>query len=247
MTASSPRRSPASSATPLRRSCCATRGWDDFAHLFGGIWLPGCGGLEPSGEADVPADLRHRLLGVARRAPGRAGGLRPRDGAGQAAAGRAASAARLARRRDGRRRRRRQRLAARRAAGPAAGPARDRLRPAGDRARRGGARRADRRSSRAASSRACRPATSTSSRRSCTTGTTSARRRSCARSARPRQPDARLLLLDSVVPAGNEPDGAKWLDLLMLALFGGPRAKRGAVAGAARRHAASSRCASRTG
>jgi DNA-binding Lrp family transcriptional regulator len=34
-------------------------------------------------------------------------------------------------------------------------------------------------------------------------------------------PDARLLLLEAVVPAGNEPGGAKWLDLLMLALFAG--------------------------
>src|SRR5436190_2026355 len=33
--------------------------------------------------------------------------------------------------------------------------------------------------------------------------------------------DARVLIIDSVVPAGNEPDGAKWLDLLMLALFAG--------------------------
>jgi hypothetical protein len=31
----------------------------------------------------------------------------------------------------------------------------------------------------------------------------------------------RLLVLESVVQPGNEPDGAKWLDLLMLALFGG--------------------------
>jgi hypothetical protein len=34
-------------------------------------------------------------------------------------------------------------------------------------------------------------------------------------------PGARLLLLEAVVPAGNEPGGGKWLDLLMLALFGG--------------------------
>jgi hypothetical protein len=34
-------------------------------------------------------------------------------------------------------------------------------------------------------------------------------------------PDSRLLLLEAVVPDGNEPDGAKWLDLLMLALFAG--------------------------
>ncbi|HET8872996.1 MAG TPA: methyltransferase [Gaiellaceae bacterium] len=33
--------------------------------------------------------------------------------------------------------------------------------------------------------------------------------------------DARLLLLESIVPAGNEPDGTKWLDLLMLTLFHG--------------------------
>jgi O-methyltransferase domain len=31
----------------------------------------------------------------------------------------------------------------------------------------------------------------------------------------------RLLVLESVIQPGNEPDGAKWLDLLMLALFGG--------------------------
>lgn len=33
--------------------------------------------------------------------------------------------------------------------------------------------------------------------------------------------DAGLLVLDSVVQPGNDPDGAKWLDLLMLALFAG--------------------------
>ena len=35
------------------------------------------------------------------------------------------------------------------------------------------------------------------------------------------RPDARLLVLETVVPPGNEPHGAKWLDLLMLALFAG--------------------------
>ena len=35
------------------------------------------------------------------------------------------------------------------------------------------------------------------------------------------RPNARLLVIESVVPAGNEPDGAKWLDLLMLVLAGG--------------------------
>jgi hypothetical protein len=35
-------------------------------------------------------------------------------------------------------------------------------------------------------------------------------------------PDAaRLLVLESVIQPGNDPDGAKWLDLLMLALFAG--------------------------
>ena len=29
------------------------------------------------------------------------------------------------------------------------------------------------------------------------------------------------MILDGVIPPGNEPDGTKWLDLLMLALFGG--------------------------
>jgi hypothetical protein len=31
----------------------------------------------------------------------------------------------------------------------------------------------------------------------------------------------RLVVLDSVIEPGNEPDGAKWLDLLMLVLAGG--------------------------
>jgi hypothetical protein len=34
-------------------------------------------------------------------------------------------------------------------------------------------------------------------------------------------PGARLVLLESVIQPGNEPEGAKWLDLLMLALFRG--------------------------
>jgi len=34
-------------------------------------------------------------------------------------------------------------------------------------------------------------------------------------------PDARLLIVDGVVESGNEPDGTKWLDLLMLALLDG--------------------------
>jgi hypothetical protein len=35
------------------------------------------------------------------------------------------------------------------------------------------------------------------------------------------KPDSRLILLEAVVPEGNEPGGGKWLDLLMLALFEG--------------------------
>ena len=46
--------------------------------------------------------------------------------------------------------------------------------------------------------------------------------------------DSRLLILDAVVPDGNEPAGAKWLDLLMLTLFGpvrqGGAASRSALA-----------------
>ena len=34
-------------------------------------------------------------------------------------------------------------------------------------------------------------------------------------------PDSRLILLEAVVPPGNEPGSGKWLDLLMLALFEG--------------------------
>jgi hypothetical protein len=33
--------------------------------------------------------------------------------------------------------------------------------------------------------------------------------------------DARLLVVDSVIPTGNDPHGGKWLDLLMLTLFAG--------------------------
>ena len=32
---------------------------------------------------------------------------------------------------------------------------------------------------------------------------------------------ARLVILDAVIPPGNEPDGSKWLDLLMLVIAGG--------------------------
>jgi hypothetical protein len=35
------------------------------------------------------------------------------------------------------------------------------------------------------------------------------------------RPDGRLLVIDAVVGPGNDPHGAKWLDLLMLALSGG--------------------------
>jgi hypothetical protein len=34
-------------------------------------------------------------------------------------------------------------------------------------------------------------------------------------------PEARLLVLDAVIPPGNEPHGSKWLDVLMLALLSG--------------------------
>ena len=34
-------------------------------------------------------------------------------------------------------------------------------------------------------------------------------------------PKAAVLVLDAVIPEGNDPNGAKWLDLLMLVLAGG--------------------------
>jgi SAM-dependent methyltransferase len=34
-------------------------------------------------------------------------------------------------------------------------------------------------------------------------------------------PEARLLVIETILPDGNEPNGAKWLDLLMLVLFAG--------------------------
>ena len=57
--------------------------------------------------------------------------------------------------------------------------------------------------------------------------------------------NARLLILDNVLTEGNEPDGAKWLDLLMLTLAGG-RERNDAEWRALLQSAASSRCASRT-
>jgi hypothetical protein len=44
---------------------------------------------------------------------------------------------------------------------------------------------------------------------------------------------SRLLILDAVLPPGNEPNGTKWLDLLMLALRRRKERERGAVARAA--------------
>ena len=145
-----------------------------------------------------------------------------------------------------RRRRRRERRAPDRAASPPARAARDRLRPPGDDAGRGGARRPNRvrrrQLLRARSARRCR----TCSRRSSTTGTTGARRRSCARSALLRRTTGALLVIDAVVPPGNEPHGAKLLDLLDARPLRRPRARRGPVARAPRGEPGSSRSASRT-
>jgi hypothetical protein len=44
-------------------------GWDDFAHLFGGVWLQAVAALDLSGEPSFPARPRQRVLGVARGAP----------------------------------------------------------------------------------------------------------------------------------------------------------------------------------
>ena len=117
-------------------------GWRDFAHLFGGTWLPAIGALDASGTTDVPTVARDRLLVVACREPVRASNVRPRDGARCGSATRPAPVGRLARRRDDRRRRRRERLTPARAARATSGDARHRLRPAGDGARRSYVRRA---------------------------------------------------------------------------------------------------------
>ena len=53
-------------------------------------------------------------------------------------------------------------------------------------------------------------------------------------------PGARLLLFESVIPPGNDPSGAKWLDLLMLVLSAGRERTEDGLAGAARRDRASS-------
>ena len=223
-TASSPRRSTGSFGTPRRPKCFGVvAGWDDFAHLFGGVWHRAAGELDAT-PADPPF---RRIFGtdfwswLARNPSERAAfdramvqGVGPQD--------RAARRGRVARRRDGRGRRRRQRVAARRArcAGSPACAGSSSTCPRRRATRRRSATAA--RSSPATSSSASRPATSTSSstilhdwdderaaailrtiRAAAPPGT-----RGCSCSSRSCQP-------------GNEPDGAKWLDLLMLALFAG--------------------------
>ena len=56
---------------------------------------------------------------------------------------------------------------------------------------------------------------------SSTTGTTSAAGGDPADDPRAAARQARLLIIESVIAPGNDPDGAKWLDLLMLVLAGG--------------------------
>ena len=73
-----------------RVRAAAPRGLGRLRASLGGAWHRAAGELDATGEATLPADLRQRLLGVARREPGRASRVRPRDGAGQGAAARAA-------------------------------------------------------------------------------------------------------------------------------------------------------------
>ena len=67
-TESSPRTSPASSATPRPRSALRRDGWDDFAHLFGGVWLPSGRRARRATAGRRSRAVRHRLLVLARRA-----------------------------------------------------------------------------------------------------------------------------------------------------------------------------------
>ena len=120
------------------------RGMGSFRTPLRGPFYQAIGGLERVGQSGLSADLRHRFLVVARRQPARAERVRHRDGARKAAASGTLRPNRVARRRDGRRRRWRKRVATRGVAGPGARPSRNRVRPAGDRAGRRGARREDR-------------------------------------------------------------------------------------------------------
>ena len=196
-------------------------GWDDFAHLFGGVWLPrrrrarrALGRAARSRVRSAPTS------GAGSRSTRRARRLRPRDGPGLGATGRAARRARVARRRDRRRRRRRQRLAARRAPAPAAGLARDRLRPARDQPRRGRARRPHR--VRRRRLLRARPRGDVYVLATILHDWDDERAAAILRTIRAAAPGRRAAARPRpVVQPGNEPHGAKWLDLLMLALFAG--------------------------
>ena len=179
------------------------------------------GSRRVDGRGAVPWPLRNRLLGVARGASRRARDVRRRDGGGASSSRGAARGPRVARGRSGRRRRRRQRRTARRVDPAPPRAARHRPRPARDGARRGWRSATASSSWPAASSSRCRRATPISSPGSSTTGPTRTRRRilRTIRAAAPQH--ARLLINESVIRPGNDADGAKWLDLLMLVLAGG--------------------------
>ncbi len=192
-----------------------------FAHLFGDVFYRAAGALDAGRGTILPRVVRHRLLDLARGESHRAQRLRQRDERRQdsncgpprrpsigAATRRLSTSAEVTVRcssssSDGTR-------GCAESSSTCPRPIGTRLRSAIGSS-----------SSPGASSSAFRRVTRTSSRGSSTTGTTRARRGSCARSERPRRPARALLIVESVVPSGNEPHGAKWLDLLMLALLAG--------------------------
>ena len=193
--------------------------------------------LDATGEAAVPARLRNRLLVVARRPPRRARGVRPRDAAG-ASGQRAEQLAALdwQRRRDRRRRRRRQRRTAHTRCSTsdlacAASSSTFRRRSATRRLSASASTFVEGASSRAVPDRRrLRPVDDPPrlGRRAGDCDPAHDSRRSAGG-----RPPARHSRRCS--PEGNEPHGAKWLDLLMLVAVRRPRAQRGSMARAARR------------
>ncbi len=215
-------RSRASSGTPPRRSCCARDGWDDFAHLFGGRLAPGRRRASTRAASRRSRAASEPASGRGSPPPGGAGRVRPRDGAGLAGAGSSGSTSvELARRRDRRRRRRRQRLAARRAARTEPGLRGIVFDLPGDRPRRGALRRPDEFVGgsffeRVPERRRLRPLD-----RSCTTGTTSGPGDPARRPRRGAGTERGSCCSRRWSSPATSRDGAKWLDLLMLALFAG--------------------------
>ena len=202
-------------------SLLSGEGWSDFAQLFGGVWHRAVAELDATGEPPFPrifgtdfwpwlADHPDERAAFDRAMPQGASGASSDSPRSTGAAtrrvvdvggGNGSLLAALLK--------------------PASWPARHRVRPPGDGPRRGGARTSASSSWKATSSSGCRAGdvyiVSTilhdwdDERATAILRTIRAAARRRRAPARPR---------DGATP-GNEPDGAKWLDLLMLTLVGG--------------------------